>query len=825
MRAYEPVHYRLHLEPDLDSLTFAGEVSVTFRARKPVSDVHLDCLGLDVRSVTAESNGAEYPCEFTVEEESLVVELTHGRATGEFVVRIAYGGEINDLLAGFYRSSYRTDGKKRYLAVTQFEEHDARRAFPCVDEPGAKAPYSISMLAPPETVAISNEAPESIVDQPDGSRLFRFRETPPMSTYLVFFAVGPFEIAEDTTWRIPIRVAVSPGFGSLTGPALEYARKSLSYLEEFTGVEYPLSKLDSIGVNDFAFGAMENFGAISYRETFLLDVPETTTRREREGMMHIAAHEIAHMWFGDLVSPSAWRYVWLNEAFATFLGNVTTDAWFPEWRTMDQFVTSTQASSMSRDAHPHTVAIELERDEIEIDASTAPIVYQKGANILRMLRAFYGDSAFGNACQIYLKRYSFASATSAGFIETFGGALGTGAERLLAGWIEQPGVPLVRVERDGRRLHLRQERFLASGEQVDAPAWVIPITGLSDSGHEVQHILDRTEATVELDADVSWVKLNSEQTGYYRVFYESSAELDRLGAAAAEGALSDLDRYGLLADLGAFVNAGLVSIDRYLSFVKTAFANERAFSVVAELATTLLRFYELSDRDERIGGVGRELLAPFAPKLLAEPSASEPYENVLLRERVLWALASFGDESVRGSLEKSAKDIVAGRSVHPDLIPLAIKVWALVDSSSVEWITDRIRDPDTAEGRRVNLIAALSAVDDAKVVPDVLDFVLRDIPSRNWLYFLRAGAERMPIRARLLDWLLASIDKMLTAHTHHLGSSVMICCAEGGIGRSDEVSEFLDRFRGLATGVDEGVLQLTIDRLKANETLAERLRA
>ena len=270
-------------------------------------------------------------------------------------VEIDYTGAINDLMSGFYRSRYVVDGQTRYLATTQFEERDARRAFPCVDHPAAKATFEIELLAPEGHIAIANTPVASTESQADGRTLFRFEPTPPMSTYLVYFAVGPFDVEVDTSWRVPISVAVSPGKAPQARQSLEYARKSISYLEELVGFEYPLGKLDSIGVSDFAFGAMENFGAIAYRENLLLTDESSTTRAEVESMMGVAAHEIAHMWFGDLVSPAGWRYVWLNEAFATYFGNLTADHWYPEWRTIARFATGAMSGAMSRDGLPGTV--------------------------------------------------------------------------------------------------------------------------------------------------------------------------------------------------------------------------------------------------------------------------------------------------------------------------------------------------------------------------------------------------------------------------------------------------------------------------------------
>ncbi|MFW6293475.1 MAG: M1 family metallopeptidase, partial [Spirochaetota bacterium] len=273
-----PQSYRLHVEPDLDSFTFSGTVLIRF-ARSDETPLVLDAVDLVVDRCALRDESGSIATAWRLEDDKLILE-PEARPVGACEVEIDYTGEINDLMAGFYRSRYVVDGRTHYLATTQFEERDARRAFPCVDHPAAKAVFEIEVLAPEGQIAIANTPVASTERQEDGRTLFRFEPTPPLSTYLVYFAVGPFDVEVDTSWRVPIRVAVSPGKGPQARQSLEYARKSISYLEELVGIDYPLGKLDSIGVTDFAFGAMENFGAIAYRENLLLTDESSTTRAE-----------------------------------------------------------------------------------------------------------------------------------------------------------------------------------------------------------------------------------------------------------------------------------------------------------------------------------------------------------------------------------------------------------------------------------------------------------------------------------------------------------------------------------------------------------------
>jgi len=566
--------------------------------------------------------------------------------------------------------------------------------------------FEIELLAPEGHIAIANTPVASTESQADGRTLFRFEPTPPMSTYLIYFAVGPFDVEVDTSWRIPIRVAVSPGKGHQARRSLEYAHKSISYLEELVRIEYPLGKLDSIGVSDFAFGAMENFGAIAYRENLLLTDESSTTRAEVESMMGIAAHEIAHMWFGDLVSPAGWRYVWLNEAFATYFGNLTADHWYPEWRTIARFATGAMSGAMDRDGLPGTVAIELDDDEIEIDASTAPIVYQKGACVLRMVHEFYGDAVFREATQSFLRAFAFGAVDTQGFLAEFGGALdrgrrtagadrghgshsGPSAAELLGHWIETPGFPLIRVRRGDRSLRIRQERFdyLAGGTPTPSN-WSVPITGLAanDSAGGFDLMLAAAETEFELSGSHPWVKLNRRQSGYYRVFYEEPETWDALGRAALAGELPPLDRYGLVADLGAFVRAGLVGLDQYLAYLHTSCAREVDPIVLAEVAQSLGSLHAVLPNDDRVVATGLELLGAHRGRAFASPSDDEPYDNVLLRDPVLAALVLFGDDAVTNELVERARTFRAGSAIHPDSVPLALHTAVAIDPSFIGWI-------------------------------------------------------------------------------------------------------------------------------------------
>lgn len=834
----QPQQYLIHLEPDLESLTFTGHVGIHFNPTVPPAQIQLDALDLQIAECAIVAGDEERAVRW--EHAGGILSIATGDSagaaeTGALVLRIRFSGELNDKLVGFYRSSYSVNGEPRYLATTQFEERDARRAFPCVDQPAAKAVFLVELLAPAGCSAIANTPVASTEAMAEGATLFRFEPTPPMSTYLLYFGVGPFEIQTDESWRVPIRVAVSPGEGARSLQSLEYARQSVSYLESLVGVPYPLAKLDSIGVRDFAFGAMENFGAIAYREHLLL-TDEHTTRAEIEKMMSIAAHEIAHMWFGDLVSPAAWRYVWLNEAFATYFGNLAAEHWYPQWRMLARFAGATMGLAMDRDGHAGTVPIELEDDEIEINPSTAPIVYNKGACVLRMLHEFYGDGPFMAATQSFLSRYAYGAVGTEEFVEEFGSTLDREARsgedlevpapraaQLLHSWIRTPGFPLVRVTRTGNTLSLRRSRFgYLPPEPGNDESWVVPVTAVTQQGRTYGWILDQAEQTVALEPDDGWVKLNRNQAGYYRVYYEEAETWDALGDAARAGSLDALDRYALIADLAAFVRAGMVPLERYLQFLSQYYAAERDPIVVTEIATALSWFAGLLPEDARISAAATTALSPHRERLLAEPREDEPYDLVLMRDAVLWALVTSGDDAVVASLAARAEAFRRGTAVHADTVPLALRAAVLHDSACSQWVRERLVGSELSEAQQLQFLRALAEVRDPATVTEVLTFVAEHVPYRNLLHFLMPAARNPVVSRRLWAWFRTRAEDLADIHPYHLAAAIVLIVATGGLGHESEVAEFLNQRFGAT--VEPGVITLALNRLEVNRRLVDRER-
>jgi puromycin-sensitive aminopeptidase len=409
----EPHRYELRLSPDLDSATFSGEVLVELTVHEPVTDIVLHAAELSIDEAELRRAGRGYALGVRLDEgeERLVLSAPELLEPGPATIAVTFTGVLNDMLRGFYRSVFTDDaGRQHTLATTQFEAADARRAFPCFDEPDRKAVFSVTLDVPPGLAAYSNGAQVAETPLAGGGRRIRFADTIPMSTYLVAFVVGPLvatgPIDVDGT---PVRIVHAAGKEALTGFALEVAAHALHFFTEWFDIAYPGDKLDLVAVPDFAFGAMENLGCVTFREALLLIDPDRSSRLELERVADVISHEIAHMWFGDLVTMKWWNGIWLNEAFASLMELLSVDAFRPEWKRWVSFGIERDAA-MSTDALHTTRPVEYPvGPPDEAQGMFDILTYQKGAGVLRMLERFLGAERFREGIRRYLASHRFGN--------------------------------------------------------------------------------------------------------------------------------------------------------------------------------------------------------------------------------------------------------------------------------------------------------------------------------------------------------------------------------------------------------------------------------
>ena len=824
MNSLAPLHYKIHLEPDLDRFIFRGNVESQAESKGTVREIVFHILDLAIWRCRTSYQGEFRNCSFSVDpdKEELKI-LLPGEMTGRITLSIDYVGEINNRMVGFYRSKYLAHGMEKFAAITQFEESDARRAFPCFDHPAKKATFDLELVIDEGLTGISNNpvAEERLIGK--GKKLLRFQRTPKMSTYLLFFGVGEFEFLEDPG-NVLIRVATMPGMRERGKYALEFSRKSLLYSEEYYGIRYPLPKLDLIAVEDFAAGAMENWGAITFRENLLLHDSETTSKAGEERICIVIAHEIAHQWFGNLVTPDDWKYLWLNESFATFFGYGAVHRYYPEWEVWHQFLHGQTDIALERDALHETFPIEIPGGEhVVINVSTAPIIYNKGGSILRQVEGYVGEENFKKGLRAYLGKHEYGCASSHHLWEAFEEVSSRPVSKMMENWISQPGFPLVRVRRQGDRLVLMQERFTYlpnSSEQE----WFIPLSArlfLGNGGSRVvETLLDTRQGTIEIDPETVAYKINDGQRGFYRVEYQEAADLDELGKRVATKELKPEDRWGIQNDFYASVKKGDRTLGDYLGFLRW-YAEEDSFLPLANIASNLHNAYLVTEDKERVASVGRWIAGRVLDRIGYEPIASESHTTSILRDQMIWHSGLYGSKPVSEFALGRFRRMVEGKKVHPDIVRSTLQIGALCGGGDeLQWLLKKLKSSES-EHERMNILSAIGCFRDRGCIEKVQQAVLEEVPDRNKFVPIGVLSENPYAIPLMWDWFVSHLEELEAFHPVHyervISSIVPLC----GLAREEEVKRFFEAYVKRKEKL-AGVVQLCLEKLAIHSRLRSR---
>ncbi|HJQ84702.1 MAG TPA: M1 family aminopeptidase [Candidatus Binatia bacterium] len=589
-----PVDYDLHLEPDLEAGTFAGDVRIALRLERPRTEIVLHAAELTIERAVARAGGPEIPARVKLSppDETATVRFARPLPAGDAVVVLRFAGKLNQHLRGLYAVT--ADGRR--YAFSQCEAADARRILPCFDEPSFKATFRVAVTVRNADTAVSNGALEREEPAP-GGRILYFAPTPPLSTYLLALAVGPLEASPPRLLgSTPIRVWHVPGKGHLTALALDAAAESLARLEQYFDIPYPYGKLDLVAVPDFEAGAMENAGAVFFRETLLLLDPDTASLGEHKRAGEVIAHELAHMWYGDLVTMAWWDDLWLNEAFATWMAYRVVDDWRPDWR-MWQGFEHDRAGALSLDALANTHPIYAPvRSVAEATENFDAITYEKGAAVVRMIEHYLGPDAFRDGVRRYMRRHREGNTVAADLWRALEEASGKEVARVAQAWIAQAGFPLVSIApargRSEATLTVRQERFFADPRTPAARRrgrWPVPLVlkwGAQDGTSTSRLLVDKANETVTLPhaPQLAWYFGNADAGGFYRVLHDP-ADRSALLAHLADG-LTAVERLALAGDQWAFVRAAKGTIESFLD-VADALGEETDYDVLDGIAGPL----------------------------------------------------------------------------------------------------------------------------------------------------------------------------------------------------------------------------------------------
>jgi len=799
VKSVRPLHYFIRLVPDPEALTFTGETEIHLETQDPLRDLILHSLDLDITACRVFRDPAWEDCEYFTDpqRETLTLRFPSERS-GTIRVRIIYGGRINRKMAGFYRSTYRAGDQEKILLSTQFEESDARRAFPCMDHPSMKATFDLELVIDEHLEAVSNMPVLEVSPLEGGKKRILFQRTPRMSTYLLFFGVGEWEFLKGEEGE-RTRLAAVRGMARYGHFALAFASRCLSYCEEALGVPYPLPKMDLLAVPDFAFGAMENWGAIAFRENLLLKFPDTTSRAGQERICEVIAHEMAHQWFGNLVTPADWKYLWLNESFATFFAYGVLDHFFPDWGVWEHFILEQTATALDRDAFWETVPIEIPGGEhVVINTSTAPIIYNKGGSILRQVKGLLGESVFQEGVRAFLEKFQYRCAASSDLWETLQEVSDRPVTGLMKGWIETGGHPLLEVRREEGGLVLRQRRFTFLPNE-DESLWPVPLSVRmfdEKGGSRVKRLLIRErEARIPLEPGTFCFKLNDHAEGFYRVRYLESSNLDRLASLAARKVLSPTDRWNLQDDFYALVKACDAPLESYLDFL-VHYREENAYLPLSGILSNLQEaaLVYAGERQERIRRQAEQILRAVLQMTGFDPHKDEPQARALLRDRAWYAAAAFGLQEAEAQGLERFSAWKAGEPLHPDIARSVMEVGALCGGrDTLTWFADRL-EKSPSEHERLNILTALGRFRDPETILAALRFTLDSVPDRNKfvpLTVMGRNPEAIPL---LWDWYKESLQALENLHPLHYERVVAALLPLGGLGREEEVREFFEEY-------------------------------
>ncbi|XP_056698258.1 aminopeptidase M1-like [Spinacia oleracea] len=649
-----PKRYDIRLKPDLDSCIFNGIVSIDVDVVSSTKYLVLNAADLNVDSSSVSFKPKSSSQELRAsgvglieEDELLIVEFAEELPLGIWVLNTSFQGTLNDQMKGFYRSVYEINGEKKNMAVTQFEPADARRCFPCWDEPAAKATFKITLDVPSNLIALSNMP--VIEEKKEGDlKTVYFEESPIMSTYLVAVVVGLFDFVESSTSDgIKVRCYCQVGKSDQGKFALEVAVKTLELYKKYFDVPYALPKLDMIAIPDFAAGAMENYGLVTYRENALLYDEKHSAAANKQRVAIVVAHELAHQWFGNLVTMEWWTHLWLNEGFATWVSYLAADAIFPEWNIWTQFLDQT-TDGLRLDGLSESHAIEVEINHAsEIDEIFDAISYRKGASVIRMLQSYIGADTFQRALACYIKKYACSNAKTEDLWAVLEEVSGEPVKELMNSWTQQKGYTVVSVRVKDEKLDLEQSHFLLSGSPSDSQ-WIVPITLCCGSyDNRYSYLLKEKSGSLGIK-DAAYVKLNVDQTGFYRVKYDEELGA-KLRHAIESGQLSATDRFGVLDDLFALCTSGQQSLINLLTLI-ASFREETEYTVLSNLINISYKVMRIvaDATPELVDNLRKFFINLFenpALKLGWDSKSGESHLDAMLRGELLTVLAELGHEN------------------------------------------------------------------------------------------------------------------------------------------------------------------------------------
>jgi aminopeptidase 2 len=783
----KPVHYDLTLEPNFEKFTYDGTVVIDLQVNEDTDFISLNTNQIDIHSAVVSSKGnvVESKPDISINEDNQVATIKFNQAISagsDAQLKLTFTGILNDNMAGFYRSSYKVNGETKYIASTQMEPTDCRRAFPCFDEPALKAKFTVTLIADKSMTCLSNMDVESETDIQGGAKKsVKFTTSPEMSTYLVAFIVGHLNYIETKNFRVPIRVYATPDQDIEHGRfSLELAAKTLAFYEKAFDNDFPLPKMDMVAVPDFSAGAMENWGLITYRIVDVLLDEKTSGASRKERIAETVQHELAHQWFGNLVTMDFWDGLWLNEGFATWMSWYSCNEFYPEWKVWQTYVIDNLQGALSLDSlrSSHPIEVPVKRAD-EINQIFDAISYSKGSSVLRMISKYLGEDVFLQGVRNYIKKHAYGNTETGDLWAALADASGKPVQEVMDVWTKNVGFPVISVTENpaSSSINVKQNRFLRTGDvkpEEDKVIYPCMLGLRTKDGVDENTMLSEREKEFKVP-DLDFYKLNADHSAIYRTSY-SPERLTKLGKAARDGLLSVEDRAGMIADSGALAASGYQKTSGLLSLLQ-GLDTESEFIVWNEILTRIgtLRAAWIFENDQSkaaLKAFQRSLVSAKAHELGWD--FSEKDGHILQQFKALmFGSAGMAEDPV---VIKAAQDMFARfaagdiTAIHPNIrgsvFTIVLKHGGLKE---YEVVYDRFRNAPTSD-EKTTALRCLGTAEDPELIKRTLGLATSDEVKNQDIYMPLGGLRNHPtgIEARW-TWLKENWDEIFKRLPPSLG--------------------------------------------------------
>src|SRR3989344_717449 len=753
----KPSHYNITIEPSQDMNLYKGSVQIKATIEKPTNNIVLNAKSIEIKTATICIGTQCLLPKLKKDDESETIVLENPKPIkGDIEINIEFSGIISEDLAGIYKSTYEHKGKKEYLITTQCEAPYARKIFPCFDEPNKKATFDLTIIIEKNLKSISNTKIKS-EEIKDDKKIVKFKTTPKMSTYLLYLGIGNFEFIEDNYKEVELRIITTPGKTKDAKFALKYTKRYLEYFE----IPYPLEKLDLLAIPDFGAGAMENWGAITFRELLLL-VNEKTSENIKKRVAEVIAHELWHQWSGNLVTMNWWNDLWLNESFANYMAYKAVDHYNPEWKIWDDYLSEEFASGLFKDTLKTTHSIKVKVNKVqEIEEIFDEISYSKGGSVLRMLDNYMGEESFRKGVSNYLKKYKYSNADASDLWDSLDQVeKSKKVKELMEYWVSQEGYPLVSVKETPNGIKISQKRCNKDTSQI----WPIPIS-IFTKKKEHQKILEKAEE--EYPIKETSIKINHKHLGFYRTKY-SKELLRNLGILIKEKKLQDHDRWGAQNDLWALCSIGEESLENYFSFLDN-YLDETNYSILVEIYSSIKKLDRLYYYESFWNKTKEKIAQKFIPtykrhleRLGWERKLNESTEDTLMRALCI-NFCGFAEDK---ETIKMAQTIYEKDNFDTNI---ANAIYSIItkDNNEYEKMLEKYENSKDLESK-LKLLSALYQFTKPEILEKALDLALTEkVRVQNILYSFGGALSNPASQKIVLKWSQKNWEKMKKHETNN----------------------------------------------------------